>query len=61
MDRPAKIVICKVIHALVAGIEIGIDAIVEHLTRTLPSGTIVLDAMLVMKIKLVFARNQNET
>ena len=55
-----KIVICKDIPALAVGIEIGTDAIVEHLTRTLPSGTIVLDAMLAMKISIVFVRNQNE-
>ena len=32
-DCPAKIVICKVIHALVAGIKTGIGAIVEPLTK----------------------------
>ena len=55
-----KIVILKVIPALVVGIEIGTLALAKHLTRTLPSGMIVLDAMLVMTTKIVFVRNQNE-
>jgi hypothetical protein len=61
VDCLVKIAILKDILQLVVGIEIGIDAVVEHLTTSLPSGMIVPSAMLVMKISNVHVRNQNES
>ena len=60
VDCLVKIAILKDILQLVVGIEIGIDAVVEHFTTSLPSGMIVPSVMLVMKINNVHVRNQNE-